>query len=121
MISELIQTKLSSVIPNTFISVADEGTQTPFCIHNERQVPVRLKEGIIGYEHECEIIIIDDSPDSVENYKKLIIQAIESLEGQTDDDCRVESVNYTGDEPGFDKESKLYLNILLFQIETSNL
>lgn len=120
MIGEKIQTALEAVIPNTYVAIADEGVETPFCIHSERQVPIRLKEGVIGYTYECEVMIIDDSPDNVETLKKSVISALEALEGSSDDDYKITSVDYTGDEPGFDKESKLFSTILLFNIDVFN-
>jgi hypothetical protein len=121
MISAALQTTLMGIIPNTFIAIGDEEIAAPFCVHSERQSPVRLKRGVAGYEYECEIAVIDDSPDDVEAYKQSIRTAIEALEGTTASSTSIELVDYLGDDPGFDQESKLYINILRFIIQSSNI
>jgi hypothetical protein len=120
MISAALQTTLAAIIPNTFIAIGDEEIQTPFCVHKERENPQSLKEGISGYEYACEIAIIDDTPDAVETYKQSIISALNALAGTTVSSTQIDMVDYQGDDPDFDIESKLYTTILSFLIETRN-
>lgn len=121
MLSAAIQSTLLGVITNTFFAIGDEEIQAPFCVHTERQAPVRLKSGIAGYEYDCEIAIVDDSPDDIETKKTSVRSALEALEGTTVQSTSIEVVEYLGDDPGFDQESKLYISILRFTIQTSNI
>lgn len=121
MLSAAIQTTLAGIIENTLISIGDEEIAAPFCVHSERQNPARLKSGVAGYEYECEIAVVDDSPDDIETYKQSIRTALEALEGTTTSSTSIELVEYQGDDPGFDQESKLYISILRFLIQTSNI
>ena len=120
MISAAIQSTLTGIITNTYIAIGDEEILTPYCVHQERETPLKLKEGLIGYEYECEIAVIDDSPDSVETYKQSIITALEALAGTTVSGTNILMVDYLGDDPGFDQEDKMYTTIMRFLIETSN-
>jgi hypothetical protein len=120
MISNAIQAKCESIIPNTFVTIGDEKITVPFCTHNEVETPVYLKAGLSGYEYEVEIFIADVLPDNVGTLGNQIITAIGTLEGTTADGTKIDMVEYQGDNPGFDTESRLYGNILKFLIETSN-
>lgn len=120
MISEAIQETLEDIITNTYIAIGDEDIDLPFCVHTEREVPVRLKEGVVGYEYEAEIVIVDDSPDDVEDLKQSIISAIEALTGTTVESTSISSAEYLGDEPMFDQEAHEYATVLRFNIETNN-
>ncbi len=121
MLSAALQTALVGIITNTFIAIGDEDIEAPFCVHSEKQTPVRLKSGVAGYEYECEIAVVDSTPDSIETYKASIRSALEGLEGTTSQGTAIEVVEYLGDDPGFDQESKLYISILRFLIQTSNI
>ena len=121
MLSTALQSTLAGIITNTFFAIGDEKIAVPFCVHSERQNPVRLKSGVVGYEYEVEIAVIDDSPDDVESLKQQIITAIEALSGTTASSTTIEAAEYLGDDPGFDQESKLYISILRFIIQTSNI
>jgi len=120
MISAAIQTTLEGIITDTFIAIGDEDIQVPFCVHQERETPIRLKEGIAGYAYDCDVAIVDDSPDDVNTYKGSIISALEALAGTTVESTVINTVSYEGDDPDFDQESRLYTNILRFYIETAN-
>ncbi len=120
MISAAIQAKLAAIIPRTYLAIGDEDIEAPFCTHTETERELLLKEGNDGYEYDCAIAIIDDSPDDVETLKQSVITAIEALAGTTTNSTKIDSVAYQGDDPGFDEESKLYITILSFLIETSN-
>ncbi len=120
MISAALQTTLAGIITNTFFAIGDEDIQVPFCVHREDETPMRLKEGIAGYAYDCEIAIVDDSPDDIDTYKGSIISALEALAGTTVESTVINTVSYEGDAPDFDQESKLYINILRFYIETDN-
>jgi hypothetical protein len=85
MLSAALQTTLAGIITNTFFAIGDEDIAAPFCVHSERQTPVLLKSGVAGYEYDCEVAVIDSSPDNVETKKKLIITAIEALATQYND------------------------------------
>jgi hypothetical protein len=120
MISSILQSTLSGIITNTFFAIGDQEIVVPFCVHKEQESPLRLKEGIIGYEYQCEVAIIDDTPDAIETYKESIIAAFEALIGTTVSGTRIDQVDYITDSPDFDTDSKLYTNILTFVIETRN-
>jgi len=120
MISEALQTTLAGIIPNTFYVMGDEKIPAPYCVHREVSTPFRQKAGLSHYEWTVEIVIIDDSPDTLETYVNSIITAVEALAGTTVSGTIITSVYFEGNEPDFDTEDKLYTNILRFTIETSN-
>lgn len=119
MISEAIQATVGAIITNTNVNIGDEKIVTPFCVHNETELPPSLlKEGVDGYNFNVEIMIIDTLPDLVNTNVVLVRAAIEALAGTTVNNTAFEMVNYEGDDPGFDTESRLYANIIRFTIET---
>jgi len=120
MISTALQATLVALIPNTFLAMGDEEILTPYCVHKETGTPEYLKSGIAGYSYSCEVLIIDDLPEKVETLVQSVQAAILALEGTTVNDTTFESVILEGDDPDFDIESKMYINILTFTIETSN-
>jgi hypothetical protein len=115
MISAAIQTIISAIIPNTFMAMGDEEILTPYCVHKETGTPEYVKAGISGYSYMCEVAIIDDTPDKVEALVQSVKDAIIAQASVAFD-----SVVWEGDEPDFDMESKMYINVLKFTIETSN-
>jgi hypothetical protein len=120
MIGEAIQAALAVIIPNTFSSVADENTEAPFCVHTEKDTPEYLKEGISGYTWNCEIALINKTPDLVETNTMAIKTALESLQGTTSHGTVIETVSYEGSDQGFDESSRLYMKIIQFIINTKN-
>lgn len=120
MISTAIQSVLVGIIPNTYLAMGDENIVVPYCVHKERGTPQYLKAGISGYSYECEIVIIDDLPEAIETLSVSIKTALEALVGTTSSNTKIESVVFEGDEPDYDTESKLYLTVMRFTIETSN-
>ena len=120
MISTGIQTTIKNIIPNTYFVMGDEEIRVPYCVHKEMETEQRGKAGVLGYQYDCEVLIIDDSPDDIETNKESIISALEALGGTTVSSTSVMSVQYEGDEPGFDVESRLYTNFLRFTIITNN-
>jgi len=121
MLSAAVQSTLVNIITNTFFAIGDEEIQTPWCVHSEIQTPERLKKGVVGYSYDVEIAIVDNSPDDIETLKNQVRTAIEALEGTTTQGTGIEIVEYLNDAPDFDQESKLYVNILRFVIQTSNI
>lgn len=120
MISEAIQATVVAIIANTNVNIGDEKIVTPFCVHNETELPPSLlKEGVDGYNFNVEIMIIDTLPDLVNANVVLVRAAIEALAGTTVNSTAFEQVNYEGDDPGFDTESRLYANIIRFTIEVN--
>ncbi len=120
MITSAIQGKLSAVIPNTFTLVGDEEIAAPYCIHRENGTPIYLKAGMIGYSYDCEVAVIAALPDQIETYAAQIITGMESLAGTITSGTSVNTVTFTGDEPDFDYEDRLYTNLLRFIVETTN-
>jgi hypothetical protein len=120
MISTALQTTLAAIIPNTFLAMGDEAIITPYCVHKEVASPEYLKAGISGYSYACEILIIDDLPETVETLVQSVKSAVIALAGTTASSTTIASVIWEGDEPDYDIESKMYINILRFTIETSN-
>jgi hypothetical protein len=120
MITSAIQGKLAAIIANTYTLVGDEEIVTPYCVHRENGTPIYLKEGMIGYNYDCEVAVIADLPDEIETYAAQIITGMESLAGTITSGTTVNTVTFTGDEPDFDYEDRLYTNILRFIIETTN-
>jgi hypothetical protein len=121
MLSVALQKVLQNIIPNTFNVIGDEDIAAPFCVHEAQQSPVFLKQGIAGYEYDCEIAIIAELPDSVEALKQQVRAAVEALPGTTSEGTTFEDVEYLGDGPGYDSESKLYISIVRYLIQTSNI
>lgn len=120
MISAAIQSTLIAIIPNTFMAMGDEEIVTPYCVHKESSVSEYLKEGLSGYSYTCEVLIIDEFPEAVETLAMSVIPALEAQAGTTVNDTSIDAVTFDGDDPDFDIESKLYINVLKFTIETSN-
>lgn len=121
MISEAIQDTLAKIIPNTYLVMGDEEIACPYCTHKEIGTPEYLKDKLIGYNYDCEVLIIDHVPESVESYSVQVIAAIEALTKTTTKSTYIDLAVYDGpDEPDFDIESKLYTNILKFTIKTQN-
>lgn len=120
MIGEAIQATIEAIIPNTYSSIGDENIAIPFCVHEEKDEPIYLKEGIAGYEWNCEIAIIHNSPDAAEALSVQVISAIEALAGTTSHSTIIETVSYESGEPGFDQVTREYLRISRFIIQTKN-
>ena len=120
MISTALQITLAAIIPNTYLAMGDEEIPAPFCVHKEVVTPQYLKVGIVGYTYDCSIAIIDALPEDVEALVQSVKNAVIALAGTTVSGTIIESVIWEDDEPDFDTESKLYVNILKFTIETSN-
>jgi hypothetical protein len=120
MISTAIQTTVANIITNTYMSMGDEGIITPYCVHKEVGTPEYLKAGITGYSYNCEIAIIDDTPDKVETLVQSVKNAIVALKGTTVSSTTFDSVIWESDEPDFDIDSNMYVNIITFTILTAN-
>ena len=120
MISAAIQSTLLGIIPNTFFAIGDEKIITPFCVHKESGTPINLKSGLVGYTYQCEVVIIDDLPEKVETLVMSVKAALEALAGTTVSTTIIDAVTFEGDDPDFDTEDKMYINILRFTFETSN-
>lgn len=120
MIGEAIQVAIEAIIPNTYALIGDENITVPFCLHEEKDETVYLKEGIAGYTWTCEIAIVHSTPDAAEILAMQVKAAIEALAGTTDHATIIEAVSYEGSDPGFDQGTREYLKILRFTIETSN-
>jgi hypothetical protein len=119
MISEAIQATVAAIITNTYAIIGDEEITAPFCVHTETELaPTLLKEGILNYNYTVEVLIIDELPDSITTAANSVRAAIEALAGTTVNSTTFDQVNYEGDSPGFDQESRLYGNNLTFTIET---
>lgn len=120
MITDAIQSALQAIIPNTFTTIGDEEIETPFCIHEERDEPIYVKDGIAGYTWGVEIAIIDVSPDSAEELAASGVAAINALAHTTSEKTDIGAITYLGTDPGFDQQTKEYIRILNFQIITTN-
>jgi hypothetical protein len=120
MIGEAIQAVIVAIIPNTYPSIGDEGIEVPFCVHEEKDEPIYLKEGIAVYIWNCEVAIIHSTPDAAETLAMQVKTAIEALAGTTNHTTIIETVSYEGGDPGFDQGSREYLKILRFIIQTKN-
>jgi hypothetical protein len=120
MISTAIQSTLAAIIPNTYFALGDEEIVTPYCVHKESGIPEYLKIGIVGYSYSCEIAIIDDTPEKVETLVQSVKNAILALDGTTVSSTSFKGITWEGDEPDYDSESKMYVNILSFTILTLN-
>jgi hypothetical protein len=120
MISTAVQSTLETIIANTCMVMGDEEIQCPYCVHKEEIAPVYLKEGVVGYSVNCEVVIIETTPEEVEILAVAVLSAMLALSGTTVESTTIDSVTHEGDSPDFDTDSKLYLNILRFTIETSN-
>lgn len=120
MITDAIQSALQAIIPNTYTTIGDEEIETPFCIHEERDEPLYLKEGIKAYTWGVEVAIIDDSPDSAEELAASGVTAVLALAHTTSHETEIGAITYQGTQPGFDQQTKEYIRILNFQIITSN-
>lgn len=121
MLSAAIQSTVAGVVTNTSFAIEDEEITVPFCVHRELQRPEREKKGITGYVYDVEIGIIDNTPEDVETKKGQIRAAIEALEDTTTEGTGIEIVEYIGDNPAFDEESRLYTTIMSFVITTNNI
>lgn len=120
MVSAAIQSTLVAIIPNTYLAMGDENIITPYCTHKEVATPDYVKEGICGYSYDCEILIIDDTPEKVETLVQSVKDAMLALTGTTVSGTIIELVVWDGEEPDFDIESKMYINILKFSVQTLN-
>jgi hypothetical protein len=120
MISQAIQKAIQAVIPNTYFAMGDEEILTPYCVHKEAGTPQLCKEGLLGYSFSCEVVIIDDLPEKVETLARSVISALAALQGTTSKGTKIEAVTFDGDDPDYDAESKLYVTLLRFTIETNN-
>jgi hypothetical protein len=120
MISTAIQNTIVALIPNTYFVMGDESILTPYCVHRELATPEYLKEGIAGYSYDCEVVIIDDTADKVEDLVQSVKNAIIALAGTTVSSTKFDSVMWEGEDPAFDEQDKMYVNTLKFTIETSN-
>ena len=121
MIGEAIQATVSAIITNTFAIVGDEEIVTPYCVHTETELePALVKEGVLNYNYSVEVLVIDTLPDNVLSKVALIRAAIEALQGTIVNSTIFEQVKFEGDNPGFDQESRLYANNIVFSIETKN-
>ena len=120
MITDAIQSALQAIIPNTFTTIGDEEIETPFCIHEERDEPIYVKDGIAGYTWGVEVAIIDDSPDRAEELAASGIGAINALAHTSASGTEIGAITFLGAEPGFDQQTKEYIRILNFQIITTN-
>jgi hypothetical protein len=130
MIGEAIQAALVPVITNTFAEIMSEEAAAPYCLHTEKETPLKLKEGLCGYSYSVEVFVADSTTDSVKALSISIVTALEALEGTTYPDQEdleqgetatiIDEVIYEGDDPGFDPESRLHGNLLTFTIETLN-
>ncbi len=120
MISDAIQDAVEAVIPNTYQSIGDEEITLPYCIHEETDTPEYLKEGLSGYAWNVEIGIVHSTPDAAEALAVSVIAAVEALAGTTSHTTVIETVEYQGSEPGFDQETREYLKLLRFNINTKN-
>lgn len=119
MITEAIQATVAAIITNTYFTVLDENISPPYCFHSEQELPPNLlKEGVHSYNYAVEIMIVDTLPDNVKTKVNSVRAAIEALAGTTVNSTEFLAVNYEGDDPGFDQESKLYGNNIRFTIET---
>ena len=119
MITEAIQATVAAIITNSYVTIGDEEITVPFCVHSEQELPPNLlKEGVHSYNYAVEIMIVDTLPDNVKTKVDLVRAAIEALPGTTVNSTEFLVVNYEGDDPGFDQESKLYGNNIRFTIET---
>lgn len=120
MISEAIQQTLAAIIPNTYMSMGDEEIITPYATHRETGVPNYGKAGILGYTYQVEVLIVDDTPDKVEQLLQSVKNALRELEGTTVCGTGIELVIWEDDEPDFDIESQMYTSVSTFTIDTSN-
>jgi hypothetical protein len=120
MINDAIQAVVSAVIPNTFQSIGDEKIPVPYCIHESTDNPEYLKEGLSGYEWTTEIGIIHSTADAAESLAVNVIAAMEALGGTTRNSTIIETVQYMGSEPGFNEQTREYLKLLRFIINTKN-
>lgn len=150
MIGAAIQSALEAVITNTYSEIAEQDMKIPFCVHSERESPVRYKDGTVDFQYEVEVFIVDETSDSVKALSNAAVTALEALTGTTytttteapttteetttgsatttaatttaapAGGITIDQVSYEGDEPGYDQQSKLYGNSLRFIIEVSN-
>lgn len=120
MISAAVQSTLVAIIPNTFLAMGDEDVATPYCTHKETGEPEYVKEGICGYSYDCQVIIVDDTPEKVETLVQSVKNAMLALTGTTVSSTYIELVVWEGEDPDFDMEDKMYYNILSFTIKTLN-
>jgi len=120
MISAAIQTAIAAIIPNTYTAMGDEEIITPYCVHKESGEPQYLKAGIVGYEYQCEVAIIDDTPDAVELLVQSVKNAILALAGTTSSSTAISSVTWLADDPDFDPDARMYISLLKFLIHTTN-
>ena len=120
MISDAIQQTLSAIIPNTYMSMGDEKIITPYATHKETGVPNYGKSGIMSYTYQVEVLIIDDTPDKVEQLLQSCKNSLLALEGTTVAGTGIEMVIWESDDPDFDIESQMYISVSTFTIDTSN-
>lgn len=125
MITEAIQTTLSAAGldaygVNTGTST-DDLPGTPFVVHNsEMQNILRTKEGVAGYEHTLELMIVADEPSQVETTAVTVIAALVSMTGTINGTEIVEVLEEPDDPVEFDVEIQKYTKVLYYYILTNN-
>lgn len=119
MIIEAIQATLSPVL-TTYSRVAPQEVETPFCVHDADSVPVRTKNGIVGYVYTVRVLLVCASTADIITYTDSIKSALEAIAGTTVSNTAIEAVYFDDDNIEYNTVYGWHENNITFTIETKN-
>lgn len=101
--------------------IAEFDAEVPVCVYQAESTPIRIKDGIIGYDHNVSIALIDDDLDRINTNTVAIIAAILAMNGNTIESTTITDALLTTENGViFDKQTNTYQNSFEFSIETNN-
>jgi hypothetical protein len=120
MILEALNSAISGVC-NTYPMVGDIEATTPFAVYNVMQNVLRDKSGIVGYQYDVSISVVDPDIDTCMTKSSGIKVAVDALEDTTVQDTTFDIVHFRSEAQRYDAVAFNYINDMEYSITTQNI
>lgn len=120
MILDALFTVINPITPASPV-IGDEDYPVPCAIYQAETTPIRIKDGITGFEHKVSIALVDTDLDRMNTNSEEIIAAVTGMAGQTIELTKINTVMLTFENGViFDRETGTYQNAFEFDIDADN-
>ena len=117
MILDALFTVINPITPASPV-IGDEDYPVPCAIYQAEATPIRIKDGIIGFDHKVSVALIDTDLDRMNTNSEAIITAVTGIAGQTIENTKINTVDHTFENGViFDRETGTYQNSFEFDID----
>ncbi|MFP4365524.1 MAG: hypothetical protein ACLFQA_00385 [Bacteroidales bacterium] len=116
-IEKAIHATINPII-DAHLLIGDIEASDNFAVYAVRRNPRRTKEGVIGYQGEILISVLNRVEDTVRTKSNEIITALEDLEGTTKEEIRFTIMQHQSYSTDYSQDDDMYFSEIVFNYTT---